>query len=95
MGLCNSPNIFQEKMSELFVGLYTVLVYINDLLRVTKGSWTEHMTVLEEIFTRLEKAGLKFNASKLCFGSRKFNYLVYHVTSDVITQIVKFVGAKS
>ena len=26
MGLCNSPDIFQEKMSELFIGLDTVRV---------------------------------------------------------------------
>ena len=38
MGLCNSPVIFQENMSELFVGLDTVPVYIDDLLHVTKGS---------------------------------------------------------
>ena len=51
-------------MSELFIGLDTVRVYIDDLLRVTKGSWTEHITVLEEMFTRLKKAGLKVNARK-------------------------------
>ena len=37
MGLWNSPDIFQEKMSELFVGLDTVHVYIDDLLHVTKS----------------------------------------------------------
>ena len=51
MGLCNSPDIFQEKMSELFVGLDTVRVYIDELLHVTKASWTEHLTVNEEMFT--------------------------------------------
>ena len=64
MCLCNIPDIFQEKMSELFAGLDTVRVYINDLLHVTKGSWTEHLTVLEEMYTRLQKAGLKVNSSK-------------------------------
>ena len=44
MGVCNSPNIFHEKMSELFVGLDTVRVYIDDLLHVTKGSWTGILT---------------------------------------------------
>ena len=63
-GLCNIPDIFQESMSEIFVGLDTVRVYIDDLLHVTKGSWTEHITVLEEIFPRLKKAGLKVNARK-------------------------------
>ena len=40
MGLCNSLDIFQEKMSELFVGLDTLRVYINNLLNVTEGSLT-------------------------------------------------------
>ena len=65
MGLCNSPDIFQEKISELFVGLDTVCVYIDDLLHVTKGSWTEHLSILEDMFTRLQKAGLKVNVSNI------------------------------
>ena len=47
MGLCNSPDIFQENMSELFVGIDTERVYIDDLLHVTKGSWEEHVTVIK------------------------------------------------
>ena len=39
MVLCNSLDIFQEKMSEFFFRLDTVLVYNDDLLHVTKGSW--------------------------------------------------------
>ena len=49
-------------MSELFVGLYTVRVYIDELLHVIKGFWTEHLTVLEEMLNRLQKDGLKVNA---------------------------------
>ena len=89
MGLCNSPGIFQEKISELFIGLDTVRVYIDDLLHVTKSSWTEHLSVLEEMSTRLQKAGLKVNASKSCFGAHKFDYLGYHVTSDGVMPIPK------
>ena len=62
-------------MSELFVGQDTVRVYINDLLHVTKGACTKHITVLKEMFTRLQKAGLKVNSSKSCFGAHKFDYL--------------------
>ena len=80
MGLCNSPKIFQAKVSELFVDIDTVHVYIGYLFHVTKGSWTEHLTVLEEIFTCLQKSWLKVNASKSCFGAHKFDYLGYHVT---------------
>ena len=93
MGLYNSPDIFQEKMSELFIGLDTVRVYIDDLLHVIKGSWTEHISILEEMFTRLQKAGLKVNASKYCFGTHKFDYLGYHVTRDGVMPIPKKVEA--
>ena len=93
MRLCNSPDIFQENMSKLFIDLDTVRVYIDDLLHVTKGSWTEHLTVLEEMFTRLQKAGLKVNASKYCFGAHKFDYLGYHVTREGVMPIPKKVEA--
>ena len=87
------PNIFYEKMSELFIGLDTVHVYIDDLLHVTKGSWTEHIFILEEMFTRLQKAGLKVNASKSCFGAHKFDYLGYHVTRGGVMPIPRNVEA--
>ena len=93
MGLCNSPDIFQEKMSELFIGLDTVRVYIDDLLHVKKGSWTEHLTVLVDMFTRLQTAGLKVNAIKSCFGAHKFDYLGYHVTCDGVMPMPKKVEA--
>ena len=47
MGLCNSPEILQEKMSELFIVIDTVHVYIDDLLHDTKDSWTEHLSILK------------------------------------------------
>ena len=57
MGLCNSPDIFQDNMSELFVGLDTVCAYIDDPLHVTNGSWTEHISVLKEMFTQPSGGG--------------------------------------
>ena len=89
MDLRNNPDIFQEKMSKLFVVLDTVRVYIDDLLHVTKGSWKEHINILEDISTRLRKAGLKVDASKSCFGAHKFDYLFYHVTRDGVMPIPK------
>ena len=73
ISLCKSLNIFQEKMSKVFVVLDTVHVYIDNHLHVTKGSCTEHLTVLEEMLTRLQKDGLKVSARKSCFGAHKFD----------------------
>jgi len=44
MGLCNSPDIFQEKMNDLFVGLDYVRAYIlDDLLIISNGTFDDHL----------------------------------------------------
>ena len=93
MDLWKSTDIFQEKMSKLFVGLDIVRVYINENFHVTKVSSTEHLTVTKEMFTHLQKAGPKVKASKSCFGAHKFDYLGYHVTRDGVMPIPKKVEA--
>ena len=45
------------------------------------------------MFTRLQKAGLKVNARKSCFGAHKFDYLGYHVTRDGVMPTPKKVEA--
>ena len=67
MGLCNSPDIFQEKMSELMQGLEFCRAYLDVLLIISKGNLEEHLAKLKVTFTRLSKAGLKVNASKCSF----------------------------
>ena len=76
-------------MSELLVALDTVRVYIDDLLHVTKVSCTEHITVIEEMFDRLQKAGIKINSGKSYFGAHEFEYLCYHLTCDSVMSIPK------
>ena len=84
MGLSNSPDIFQEKMSKLFTDLETVQVYINDLLVITKGSYDEHLEEVSKVLSRLRKAGLKVNARKSFFAQPKLEYLGYWITRDGI-----------
>ena len=69
MGLCNSQDIFQEKMGEFFFDLEHVRAYIDDLLIITKGSFNDHLHKLEQVLIRLTKAGLKVNASKSSFAN--------------------------
>eukprot|EP00957_Ditylum_brightwellii_P097803 7447731-Ditylum_brightwellii.AAC.1 len=59
MGLSNSPDVFQEKMGDLFSDLEHVRAYIDDLLVITKGTWKDHLAELDKVLTRLSKAGLK------------------------------------
>ena len=42
-----SPNIFQEKMSELMDGIDSALTYLDDLLCITKGTFKDHLEQLD------------------------------------------------
>ena len=51
MGLCNSPDIFQERMYEIFSDLEYVHVYIDDLLVTSCSTFEEHLQRLELVFS--------------------------------------------
>ena len=92
MGLCNSPDVFQEKMSELMVGLEFVRAYLDDILIFSK-SFEDHLEHLEAVFTRLNEAGLKINASKSHFCVPEVQYLGYVINSKGIQLSMKKVKA--
>ena len=93
MGLCNSPDIFQEKMSNLMYDLEYVRTYIDDLLVITNGDWTDHLNSLEAVLKRLQDAGLKVNAKKSFFGRTALEYLGYWITQDGVQPLQKKVTA--
>ena len=47
MGVCNSLDIFQEKMNEMFIEIEFSRAYIDDLLVITKFDWSDHLDKLE------------------------------------------------
>ena len=93
MGLCNTPDIFQEKMIELMAGLEFVRAYLDDLLIVSKGTFEEHVDHIEQVLTRLLEAGLKVNATKSHFCRDKLEYLGYIINHEGVRLSMKKVGA--
>ena len=71
MGLCNSLNIFQEQMNKLFLGFDYINVYIDNLLVITNGLFDNHLSHVDKVLEKLEKAGLKINATKSCFATHE------------------------
>jgi len=67
-------------MSELMDGLAFVRTYIDDLLCLTKGSFTDHLEKIELVLQRLQKAGLKVNVTKSFFALSQLEYLGYFIT---------------
>ena len=64
MGICNSTDIFQEKTNGMFRGFGFIRAYINELLIITKGDWSDHLNKLERVLQNLKENGLKFNIKK-------------------------------
>ena len=93
MGLCNSPDIFQEKMASLMDGLQYVRTYIDDLLVFTKGTWEDHLEKLEKVLKRLQEAGLRVNARESHFGKDEVEYLGFQVNREGIKPMAKKVEA--
>jgi hypothetical protein len=85
MGIAGSPDIFQEKMSDLMATLESVRTYLDDLLIITNGSLEDHLEKLSMVVTRLqEDAGLKINADKSKFCALETEYLGYILTREGI-----------
>jgi hypothetical protein len=84
MEIAGSPNIFQEKMSDLMATLEFVRTYLDDLLIITKGSLEDHLEKLIMVLTRLQDAGLKINANKLNLCKLEMEYLGYILIRDGI-----------
>jgi hypothetical protein len=84
MGIADSPDIFQGKLSELMESLEFVRVYIEDLLCISKLSLEDHLEKLEVVLRWLCDAGLKVNAAKLTFCALEIEYLGYVLTRDGI-----------
>ena len=93
MGLCNSLNIFQEKMNKLFSGFNYVGAYIDGLLVITKGSFEEHLNHLDTVLEKLETSGLKINATKFCFAAHELEYPGYWMSQDSIQLLAEKVKA--
>ena len=75
MSLCNSLEIFQEKMNKLFTGFNYLRAYIHDILVITKESFKEHLKQLDTVLENPGTTGLKRNTAKLCVAAHKLEDL--------------------
>lgn len=93
MGLSVSVDIFQEQMSELMAGLEFVRTYLDDILCITKGDYTDHLVKVEKVLQRLASANLKVNAAKSFFARSELEYLGFWINRRGICPITKKVEA--
>ena len=73
-------HLSRRNMSELMAGLEFVHVYLDDILCITKGDYSDHLIKLEEVFCHLAAANLKINAEKSFFTKPELEYLGFWIT---------------
>ena len=77
MGVRNSPENFQEKISEIFYRFEFIRACIHDLLIVTRGDWSDNLENLELTLKKLKDKRLKCNIKKSFFEHTEMEYLVF------------------
>ena len=80
MGMYTSGEIFQAELDNLIGDIDGVKTYIDDILALSKGIFSNHIEQLKIIFGILHPTGLKVNAPKFSFWFKYIPYLYYVIT---------------
>jgi hypothetical protein len=93
-GLCNAPATFQRWINRILGDLLDdcVIAYLDDLL-IYSSTESEHVRHIEQVLTRLAKAGAFLNLDKSFFNRDSVNYLGHVVSADGISIRPDYVDA--
>ena len=84
-GLQGAPSAFSMVVNEVLRGLTwrSAVIYVDDRL-IFSQNFKEHLTHLEQVFSRLRGANLKLKPSKCRFATPSVEYLGHIITKDGI-----------
>lgn len=80
-GLASSPGIFQRKIEQLFGDMPNVGVFLDDVI-ISGVDDRSHMQTLHEVFSRLQKYGLKIRKDKCTFFADSVVYLGFVISKE-------------
>ena len=84
MGLCKSPDLFQQKINGLFNGLEYDSTYINDLLINSNTPFEDHVNKLEKVLSKPNQKEYKVNAENFFFTRSELEYLGFRISRQEI-----------
>ena len=82
-GLSGAPGTFMKLIDSVLAGIDGLFCYLDDLLVHAKNE-EEHYAILEQVFSRLQEAGLAIKLDKCEFGVKSVEYLGYEVSEHGI-----------
>ena len=86
-GLSQAPAYFQLLIDKVLMGCSSFAMgYLDDII-IFSNNELEHLKHLEEIFTRLERFGLKMKREKCDFFKKQIQYLGHLITEEGFTPL--------
>lgn len=92
MGISSAPEVFMNKMRQIFGGLKGVYPYFDDII-VTGTDEQNHDANLEAVLERAKQMKVKFNPDKIQFKQSSVDYLGFKVGQDGVRPMEKHVEA--
>ena len=77
-GISSAPEIFHQKMCELFQDQEGVVIYMDDIL-VFGDSREQHDERLKRVMTKIRGSGLKLNKAKCKLHQESLDFLGHHI----------------
>ena len=81
-GLTIMPPEFQKIMDQLLHNIQNTFAFIDDILVVTKGTYEQHMTKVEEVVKTLHEAGIRLKLEKCKIAQKKTAWLGYTLSES-------------
>ena len=88
-GLMPASDIFQSKMVEIFGSFEDVIVYIDNIVLFTTGTFQHHINRLHAVLKVLRSNNLHIHAEGTFLASPKVDYLGYTLTTEGIRPQIK------
>ena len=67
-------------MAEIFLDMTNVIVYMDDIALITKGSFEDYLKHLDKLLDRLRKKNLQINGPKSTFCTTEAEFLGFVLT---------------
>jgi hypothetical protein len=80
-GLRNASSTFQRLMDRVLAGLAFAFIYLDDII-IASPSMEQHQRDVEEVFRRLQAAGLVINFEKCTFAVPEVDFLGHRVSAS-------------
>ena len=89
-GVSTIPAAFCRMVNEIFAEIPDTFIYLDDIA-VVSTSWKDHVTALDQVFTRAIQFGLNLSGKKSRFACQSMDFLGFYIDKNGVRSSQKHV----